>query len=141
MAKFYGMIGFGTTVETRPGVYESVIVERPYYGDVKQALRRYNERETVLGDITIGNRISIMADAYAVGHIFEMKYLVWQGVRWTVGTAEVKVPRIEISLREVYNGPLPEEPEADEDPKEEIESEVNSVQTSRVASDLGDPAW
>lgn len=141
MPKFYGMIGFAETVEKAPGIYESVIREYPYYGDVKQALRRYNERETILGDVTIGNRISILADAYAVGHIFAMKYVVFQGIRWTAGTTEVKPPRIEISLREVYNGPIPEEPEEPEDPTEEIEPEVNRVQTLRVARDLGDPAW
>ena len=33
-AKFYGEIGYGETVETSPGVYEDIIVERKYYGDV-----------------------------------------------------------------------------------------------------------
>lgn len=105
MAKFYGMIGFSEEVELRPGVYDEAIVERPYYGDVKQALRRYNEREEVVGEVTIGNRIEILADGYALDHIFTMRYVEWQGVRWTVGTAEVKHPRLVLSLREVYNGP------------------------------------
>ena len=108
MAKFYGMIGFSEEVELRPGVYDEAIVERPYYGDIKQALRRYNEREEVVGEVTIGNRIEVLADGYALDHIFNMRYVEWQGVRWTVGTAEVKAPRLVLSLREVYNGPTPE---------------------------------
>lgn len=107
MAKFYGMIGFAEDVELRPGVYDEVIIERPYYGDIKQALRRYHEREAIIGEVTIGNRIEILADGYAINHIFNMRYVEWQGVRWTVGTAEVKHPRLVLSLREVYNGPTP----------------------------------
>lgn len=116
MAKFYGMIGFSEEVELRPGVYDEAIVERPYYGDIKQALRRYNEREEVVGEVTIGNRIEILADGYALDHIFTMRYVEWQGVRWTVGTAEVKHPRLVLSLREVYNGPTPEAPGDPGDP-------------------------
>lgn len=32
MAKFYGVIGYAVTEETKPGVWTEKIVERMYYG-------------------------------------------------------------------------------------------------------------
>ena len=120
MAKFYGMIGFAKSVELSPGVYEEMIEERPYYGDALQELRRLKEDERVNPNVTIGNRISVLSDAYATHHIFDIRYVVWSGARWTVGTAEVKPPRLVLSLSTVYNGPTPEDnppiPDPDPDP-------------------------
>lgn len=108
MAKFYGMIGFAKSVERSPGVYVDVIEERPYYGDALQELRRLKEDARVNPNVTIGNRISVLSDAYATQHIFDMRYVVWSGARWDIGTVEVKPPRLILSLGEVYNGPAVE---------------------------------
>ena len=40
MAKWYGMIGYGKTVETAPSVFTEKIVERPYFGDIGRDTRR-----------------------------------------------------------------------------------------------------
>ena len=40
MAKFYGVIGFAVTAETKPGVWEPSITDRPYYGDTIRNTRR-----------------------------------------------------------------------------------------------------
>jgi hypothetical protein len=34
MAKFYGEIGYGESVEKAPGVWDDVITVRKYYGEV-----------------------------------------------------------------------------------------------------------
>ena len=34
MAKFYGVIGYAVTEETKPGVWAEKIIERMYYGDL-----------------------------------------------------------------------------------------------------------
>ena len=34
MAKFYGVIGYVVNEETVPGVWEEVVKERPYSGDI-----------------------------------------------------------------------------------------------------------
>lgn len=34
MAKFYGVIGYAVTEETKPGVWTEKIIERMYYGDL-----------------------------------------------------------------------------------------------------------
>lgn len=104
MAKFYGEIGYGETVETVPGVWEDVITERKYYGDVLRNTRALQEGDKVNNDISVGNSISIVADAYAHEHFFAMKYIKWAGTYWIISDVEVQRPRLLLRLGGVYNG-------------------------------------
>lgn len=107
MAKFYGKIGYGETVELveSPGVWQDTIVERQYYGDVLRNTRKLQEGETLNNDISVGNSISIVADAYANNHFFAIRYIEWAGTLWTVSDVEVQSPRLLLRLGGVYNGP------------------------------------
>lgn len=105
MAKFYGRIGFGTSVESSPGVWADAIVEHSYYGDVIRNTRTLTEGEDLNKDLTVGNSISIVADAYANEHFFAMRYIEWAGILWTISSVEVQAPRLLLRLGEVYNGP------------------------------------
>lgn len=105
MAKFYGKIGFGESVERAPGVYVDQIVSRNYYGDVIRNTRTLREGEKVNFDLSVGNSISIVADAYANEHFFAIRYVSWSGALWTVTSVEVKSPRLILQLGGVYNGP------------------------------------
>lgn len=105
MAKFHGEIGYGETVETAPGVWEDVITEKSYFGDVIRNTRRLREGEGVNNDLSVGNSISIVADAYANEHFFAIRYIRWMGALWTVADVEVKSPRLVMRLGGVYNGP------------------------------------
>ena len=108
MPKFYGTVGFGETVEKRPGVYEDVITERKFYGDIIRDSRSLQQGDKVNSDISIGNRFSIVADSYASEHIYAMRYLEWSGVKWIINDVEVQRPRLIIGIGGVYNGPTPE---------------------------------
>mgnify|MGYP001787469518 CR=1 FL=1 len=105
MARFYGPVGYATVEETSPGVWEDVIVEKNYYGDVLRNTRANQSGEQLHDDLTVGNRISIVADAYAYDHFFDMRWIEWAGVRWIVKDVEVENPRLVLSLGGVYNGP------------------------------------
>ena len=105
MARFYGLVGYATVEETSPGVWEDVIVEKSYYGDVLHNTRSNQSGEQLHDDITVGIRISIVADAYAYDHFFKMRWIEWAGVRWVVKDVEVENPRLILSLGGVYNGP------------------------------------
>ena len=107
MTRFHGLVGYGETIKIRPGVFEDKIVERPYFGDVKRIARKLQVGEKIVGDIKVQNSISIMADAYAVDHFFNIRYVKWSGVRWEVTDVEVNRPRLELRLGGVYNGPTP----------------------------------
>lgn len=44
MAKWFGKIGYAVTSETRPGIWEEVIVERNYYGDMTRIVEDSKQR-------------------------------------------------------------------------------------------------
>lgn len=104
MAKFYGKIGYASTVETEPGVYEEQIVERSYYGDLIRNTRRLQSADQVNDDINISNEISIVADPYATNNFHTMRYAVFMGTKWKVSNVEVSYPRLILTLGGVYNG-------------------------------------
>jgi hypothetical protein len=110
MAKFYGKIGYGETVETERGVWKDHIVELPYYGDVVRNTRLLQQGENLNNDLSVGNSISIVADAYANEHFFAIRYVEWAGALWTVTDVEVQSPRLLLRLGGVYNGPKPTSP-------------------------------
>lgn len=105
MARFYGKIGYGETIEASPGVHVDVIIERFYYGEIVRNSRNLSEGENLNKDLSISNSINIVADAYANEHFFAIRYVEWAGTLWTVSTVEVQRPRLLLSLGEVYNGP------------------------------------
>jgi hypothetical protein len=105
MAKFYGKIGYGHTVETAPGIFKDEITEKQYRGDVQRNSRQLKDGESVNNDISVSNSISIVADAYANENFFAIRYIEWMGALWTVSDVEVQRPRLLLRLGGVYNGP------------------------------------
>jgi hypothetical protein len=104
MAKFYGEVGYGHTVESVPGVHKMVITKRNYYGDILRNSRELQDGERLHDDISVSNSISIVADAYANEHFFAIKFVNWAGTLWTVTNVEVQRPRLILRLGGVYNG-------------------------------------
>jgi hypothetical protein len=90
----------------RDGIWEDVVTEREYYGDVLSNNRRYDaQTDSVLDNLNVNNRISIVADAYAYEHFFQMKYVEWMDCKWKVTQVEVQRPRLILHVGGVYNGP------------------------------------
>lgn len=104
MAKFSGVIGFSTQVESQPGVWVDTIVEKPYFGDVLRSTRKLTEGEGVNDNLTVNNTISVVSDPYASGHINDIRYVSWQGSLWKVTDVEVQRPRLLLRLGGVWNG-------------------------------------
>lgn len=105
MARFYGMIGYGITEEKTPGVWTEELVEKEHYGDV---VRNFNnsrlQQDSTNDDFNINNQISIIADSFASQNFRFMRYAEYMGVKWTITSAEVKYPRLILTLGGVYNG-------------------------------------
>ena len=103
--KFYGKIGFvEEDVETAPGVFESKITEREYYGEYVRNMSSRTENSGGANDnIIIENNISIVADPYAYEHSHNMKYVESMGAKWKITKVEVQRPRIILTTGGVYN--------------------------------------
>jgi len=110
MARYSGKIGYGHTVNKGNSVFKTEITERPHKGDVLYANRRLSDEPKINDDITAGNRISIVADAYATENYFAIRYVWWNGARWKVRNVDVQRPRLILTLGGVYNGPGPSSP-------------------------------
>lgn len=104
--KFYGTIGFWEDeIETRPGIYESVIVEKKgYTGDVLRNVRRFQTRDQTNDEFTTSNQISILADLYLMEHWSSIRYVIWNKVKWKVTSVDVNYPRVVLDLGGVWNG-------------------------------------
>ena len=103
MAKFYGDIGFGTSIETSPGVYEDQVTTRNYYGDLIKNTRRLESSGSVNDDVNILNQISIVADPYANENFYTMRYVKFMGAKWKISDVEVQYPRLILTIGGVYN--------------------------------------
>jgi hypothetical protein len=105
MAKFYGVIGYSENKETKPGVWEDVISERNYSGDVQRDTRRWQTGENLNDDLTVNNLISIVADPFAYQNFQGIRYVGWMGSFWKITSVEVQRPRLLLTIGGVYNGP------------------------------------
>lgn len=107
MTRFYGIVGYGDTVESldSPGVWDDVITEKQYYGDVIKNTKNVDNGDKVNDNVSVGNAISILADQYAINHFFKIKFVVWENACWEVSSVEVRSPRLILSLSKLYNGP------------------------------------
>lgn len=103
MAKFYGEIGYAETKETSPGVWEEVITERVYSGELIRSSRRLQGSEYLNDNININNEISIISDPYAYKNFHFMRYVVFMGIKWKISGVEVQYPRLILSVDGVYN--------------------------------------
>lgn len=104
MAKFYGVIGYATTVETEPGEWEEQIIEKPYFGDFIRNTRRLQGSGGVNDNVNLSNQISILSDPYANENFHSMRYAEYLGTKWKIEDVDVQYPRLILSMGGVYNG-------------------------------------
>lgn len=102
--KWYGVIGFGETVETKPGVWEDKITQRTYFGDVTRNTRILQSGGQVNDNINVSNLISVVADPYANQNFHSIRYIEFMGTKWKVSSVDVQYPRLILTVGGVYNG-------------------------------------
>lgn len=107
MARFCGKIGFRTSSETEPGIWnEEVVPHGPYYGDVLKNYTRngFDEYTTTIRTPICNNSISVIADAYANENFQNIVYVEFKGGKWLVSNVEDQRPRLILTLGGAYNG-------------------------------------
>lgn len=105
--KFSGLVGYTRSVEgtgDREGIWEDDVQEHRCFGDVLQYNPRWDAGKDIHDDQRLLNKISIVADAWVWEHVADLKYVVWQGVRWKVSAIEVLRPRLILTLGGVWHG-------------------------------------
>lgn len=107
--RFSGSLGYGETFENPvgSGIWEDRIVELPCKGEVVRDSKRADGDDAVNDDVVLVMSFSVIADDHALQNYTSIKYVEWEGSRWTVSSIEVRRPRLLIYAGKVYNGPTP----------------------------------
>jgi hypothetical protein len=109
--RFRGTVGYATSEEGVPGVWQDVITEVTYSGDVIRNARRLEPVSQVPPEanapLALENSFSILADAHAYANYMNIRYVNWEGVRWRVTNVEVRRPRLILTVGELWNGNTP----------------------------------
>lgn len=104
MARYYGSVGYANSTEPNPGVVVEEITTREYYGDVLYNTRRLENSGEINDDINVSNKISIVADPYALDNFWKIRYATFMGQKWKVKSVDVERPRLILTLGGLYNG-------------------------------------
>lgn len=107
MARFHDKVGYQLPATVVDDVWTANLVERDHTGRVLSAVRSLEPSDQVNDNVRLQNRIEIIADAFAAENFVHIKYVLWNGVAWTVVTAEVDRPLIILTLGGVWNGERP----------------------------------
>lgn len=94
------------TVDKGHGVWEEEVIERHYFGDVLSNSRRWsNEDRSTNANLTISNKLSIVADSFATDNIGAMRFVILGKTKWSIDSVEINWPRLDLTLGGVYNAP------------------------------------
>jgi hypothetical protein len=106
MAKWSGIIGYTKIEEVEPGIWsDGEVIEHTHYGDtISDRNLIQQSSDSTNSNISLINRISIVADKFAIENFGYMKYAVVKGVKWKITAVEVQHPRFILTTGGLYNG-------------------------------------
>lgn len=105
--RFSGKIGFATKTEVRPGVWDEIITERDYLGDVIQRTEVLEGADHVIPRYKLTTTISVLSDGVLKERYSDIRYVHFLGNNWTVTATGFRYPRLELYIGEEYNGNTP----------------------------------
>lgn len=108
MAKFSGKVGLRVeSKDTKPGITKYVVEEYPIKGDILSDVSRRNNPERVNDELSVTNRLSVLADKYTRDNMHAILYVVLDGIPWKVSTVENSRPKLILNLGVLWNGERP----------------------------------
>jgi hypothetical protein len=106
--RFHGTVGYATSVETSPGVWQDNITEKIVYGDVIRQARRLEAPPmvppTANSNISLENSFSILADSDLIENFTTLRYVQWEGDYWRITNVEVRRPRLILTIGGIWDG-------------------------------------
>lgn len=103
--RYFGKLGFATTEEVAPGIWEPANTERDVYGDVNNLTQRQQANQNSTNDdLVLSCEFSVIADAFTEENFQHVKYITYLGSKWKVTNIKVARPRLILNVGGVYNG-------------------------------------
>lgn len=103
MGKYCGQVGFAVQKETAPGIWEEVIEERLYSGEVLDNRWRISTNTSTNPDLILNCDFSLIIDPYMVKNHAYIAYITYMGTKWTITGAVPNYPRMILTAGGVYN--------------------------------------
>ena len=72
-------------------------------GDLLRTASVFQGTDKINENVTLQHRVSVVGDAYAFEHYFEIRWVEYQGMKWEVTMIEVVRPRILLTLGQRWN--------------------------------------
>lgn len=107
--KWYGQIGFITEEETAVDVYDPVIIEKDYMGDLVKNYKNNETGSVINQNITLSNQLSIIFDPYLRQNFYKIAYITFEGAKWTVSNADIQPPRLLLTFGRLYSEDMTDE--------------------------------
>lgn len=104
MAKYAGLVGYVTELETKPGIWTPSESSKRMRGDIIRQSSSSQNGDKVNDDISLNHRVSLVGDAYAFGNYYNIKWIEIDGAKWKVSSVEIQRPRIIVTLGGLWNG-------------------------------------
>lgn len=104
MARFAGLVGYVTQVESVPGIWSPEETSKMMKGDIIKQSSTVQNGDKVNSDVTLNHRVSLLGDAYAFDKYFNLKWIEVDGRKWEISSVEVQRPRLIVSLGGLWNG-------------------------------------
>lgn len=103
--KYHGSVGYAVAKESAdiPDTFENSIEEHIYQGDIISNRSQWKETDKINDDLTISNKISILADPYAFQNFQHIRYVTWMNSKWKVSNIELAFPRIILTINGEWN--------------------------------------
>jgi hypothetical protein len=100
--RFFGAVGYASDEQSASGVWQEVITEVNYYGDVIRNARRLEPPSQVPpvanSGVALENSFSVIGDEQAFGNFTKMRYVRWEGLLWAITNVEVRRPRLILTI-------------------------------------------
>lgn len=103
MGKWFGKVGYAITHKTDPGYWDSQIVEKECFGEMKVDRWSRQNAGVINDNRTLSNTLSIIADPYDFEHCSQIAYVEYMGTKWRATVSEIQYPRIVLSLGGEWN--------------------------------------
>ena len=101
--KYSGTIAFVHTEETSPDVWQEVETERQYTGDLLENHLHAELTSDINMSPGVNVSLSIVMDPYLRDNFHHIRWLTFNGSKWTIKTVDVNFPRLRLYLGGLYN--------------------------------------